>query len=179
MDQPLKPHDYATVDDALRGRGFAAAPQSPPQPDPSTVLNITEIRDMVMKTERDGEIARLTYKEVATLFNVSAQTVMQWVKRGQFMPPVYFGAAARFSLVECRKVLSQGLYPPKTFSPPITARSRIGKLGAAAKADARLAAEEEMRRQIRKITAQEEEKKPKTKPKTKPKPKPTTKKKGK
>jgi hypothetical protein len=102
-------------------------------------LNVEEVRFKLVELEGELVVGVLTYADVASVFRVSEQTVMKWVKLGRIPPPIYYGASARFNSQQIRQVQRTGLSPAGTYTPPISMRSRIGKLGAAAKEDLRLA----------------------------------------
>jgi hypothetical protein len=125
------PHPEAA--EQLRGGGEAAAPQP-------AELNVNTIRRVLTEAESQPLSGVLTYDDVASVFRVHCRTVMSWVKKGRFPPPVYYGASARFNAHQVDQVRKLGLSPAGTYTPPVSMRSRIGKIGSSVKEDKRLEA---------------------------------------
>lgn len=118
-----------------------------PQPTTLAVVQLSQLP--AVQPVRDPN-QMLTYAEVGLIFGVTAQTIMAWVKKGQFPPPKYFGASARIPVEDVTQVRLKGLQPPGTYVPPVTVRSRIGQLGAAAKKDLAIAARSKARKPVHK-----------------------------
>jgi len=89
--------------------GSKAPPDTPPATSPAN--------------SSPAETATWTYEEVARMFNVTKQTVYEWVRAGSIPSPIYLGSTARFRASDIAAVLDRGLSIAGTFTVAPSPRS--------------------------------------------------------
>jgi hypothetical protein len=74
-----------------------------------------------------------SYSEFGAIIGVSAQTIMEWVRRGKIASPQYLGSTARFTAEAIYAVKTCGVSEAGTHEVAVSPRAIVGRLGAAAR----------------------------------------------